>query len=155
MAAINQSNTGRSVIDDMNHYFREFRKEGICMGGHWESANTKSTVTKHMHNVRGREQLKLRLYNSTLCETPFNNRIEKNGLTKRLPTVWIFDNCTKIAKSLRNWRIENGKETVAWSHFCTALEFLLKDVRFHPRKASVHESKPIKHDMYFTKNRRW
>ncbi len=155
LAATNQSNTGRSVIDDMNHYFREFRNEGICTGGHWESANTKSTASKALHNIRGREQLKLRMYNSSLCNTPFNNKIERDGLVKRLPTVWVLDNCHQVSKSLRSWRVENGKETVSWSHFCTALEFLLKDIRFSPRKAVSGGRKPVKHGNFFTKNRRW
>jgi hypothetical protein len=154
LASISQSNTAKSVLDDMNHYFKVMKREGICTGGHWESANTKTIASKTTHNIRGREQLRLRLYNSTLCEKPFNNKIEKDGLFKRLPTIWILDNCPNMARSLKSWRMENGKETVAWSHFCTALEFLLKDVRFTPkRNIEPRKRKNDIHNRYFVGRR--
>jgi hypothetical protein len=151
LASTNQSNTGKSVTEDMNDYFLTMKREEICSGGYWESANTKSGASKASHNIRGREQLKLRLYNASLCGKPFNNRVEKDGVAKRLPTIWILDSCTKMARSLKSWRLENGKETVAWSHFCTALEFLLKDIRFAPRSGrKVIKRRPI-HSNYFNK----
>lgn len=149
-AAINQPNTGRSVLDDMNHYFREFKNQGLCSGGHWESANTKNKVFKS-DTIRGREQLRLRMYNSLLCEKPFNNRVEKDGLVRRLPTVWVLDNCRQVISSLKKWRMENGKPSNDWSHYCTAIEFLLKDVRFEPRIRSTAHRKPVVHNKYFTR----
>ncbi len=154
LAATKQSNTSRSVIDDMNRYFQEFKRAGMCTGGVWESANTKGGVSKSLHNIRGREQLRLRLYNSILCEVPFNNRQEKDGLVKRLPTLWVLNNCKQVGKSLRNWRIEDGKETVAWSHFCTALEFILKDIRFTPRRVTPVKRKQAKQVGYYSRSRR-
>jgi hypothetical protein len=154
LAAIKQSNTARSVIQDMNSYFKEFKKEGLCTGGVWESANTRSTASKTVHNIRGREQLRLRLFNSSLCKVPFNNLHEDKGLMKRLPTMWVLNNCTQVGRSLKSWRIENGKETEAWSHFCTALEFLLKDIRFTPRNQTPLKRKTASQVGYFNRNRR-
>jgi hypothetical protein len=152
-ASKNQSNTGRSVIDDMNGYFKEMKKQGVCTGGWWESANTKSVATKADNNIRGREKIRERLYNSSLCKVPFNNRIVRDRLEKRLPTLWILNDCSLMAKSLQKWRLEKGKPTVKWSHFCTALEFLMKDVRFSPRKQHIFKPKKVLHRKYFVTNR--
>ena len=153
LAGKNQSNTGRSVIDDMNGYFKEMKKQGVCTGGWWESANTKSVAAKADNNVRGREKIRERLYNSSLCEKPFNNRVVRDRLEKRLPTLWILDDCSLMAKSLQKWRLEKGKPTIKWSHFCTSLEFLMKDVRFSPRKQHVFKPKKVLHRKYFVTNR--
>lgn len=150
LAAIKQSNTSKSVIEDMNHYMRELKRNGDCTGGVWESANTKQLLTgsNPLHNLRGRDQIKLRLVNAAKCGKPYNNEIMEDGLKKRLPTLWLLNNCPEMANSLRSWRIEKGKPTKKWSHFCTALEFLAKDIRF---KARNIEQKPRKKKRYVHK----
>jgi len=153
LASINQSNTGRSVLDDMNFYFKEMKHNEECSGGWWESANTKSIASKSDHNLRGRDEIRRRLGNARLSGKPFNNRIEQDGLVKYLPTLWILDDCPLTADSIKSWRIENGKPTVRWSHFCTALEFLMKDIRFSPRKQITRQPKKYVHKQYYQTHR--
>jgi phage terminase large subunit-like protein len=126
-----QPNTGLSSLEDLNRLFAEYRKQGIGTGGHWQVWDTKSQ--------KGRDEIRKRLQNAALCGVPFNNEVKKDGITKRLPTIWILDNCTETIKSLKNWRREewgdrsslvtkDEKETPQqkWSHFCTMLEGLMK-----------------------------
>ncbi len=126
-----QPNTGLSSLEDINRLSSEYRKQGIGTGGHWQVWDTKSQ--------KGRDEIKKRLANATLCGVPFNNEVKKDGITKRLPTLWICDNCIQTNLSLKNWRLEewgnrsslvtkDQKETPQqrWSHFCTMLEGLLK-----------------------------
>ena len=126
-----QTNTGLSSLDDLNRLFAEYKKQGIGTGGHWQTWDTKSQ--------KGRDEIRKRLQNASLCGVPFNNEVKKDGITKRLPTIWILDNCVETIKSLKNWRREewgdrsslvtkDEKETPQqkWSHFCTMLEGLLK-----------------------------
>ena len=153
LASIKQSNTTRSVVDDMNHYFNQMKKNEECTGGWWESANTKSTVSKTDHNLRGRDEIRRRLANAALCERPFNNKIHQSGLEKRLPTLWVLNDCPLVADSLKQWRLEKGKPTVKWSHFCTALEFLMKDVRFSPRKQLAKKPRDYIHKRYYQTKR--
>lgn len=155
LAATKQSNTGRSVVQDMNRYFKYLKNDEICTGGCWESANTRTVTSKSIHNIRGREQIKLRLHNSILCKEPFNNRVIKNGVARYLPTIWFFKDCTKMIASIKKWRREGGKETKKWSHFCTALEFLAKDVRFTPGVLVKKDKKPIKQNSYFNSGYRY
>lgn len=122
-AAKKQSNTGLSVVDDLNRIFYELKKEGIGTGGYWTTWDTKST--------RGRDEIRMRLKNSKIVGTPFNN--------KGLPTLWILDNCRNIIESFKNWRIEQwasreseltkeSKDTPQekWSHFPLAIECMFK-----------------------------
>jgi len=136
-----QPNTGLSSLEDINRISAEFKRQGIGTGGWWQSWDTKSQ--------KGRDEIKKRLQNSTMCGVPFNNEVKKEGITKRLPTLWVCDNCLQTNLSLRNWRLEewgdrtslitkDHKETPQqrWSHFCTMLEGLLKrpevfQARFH------------------------
>lgn len=121
-----QTNTGTSVVGDLNHIFRVFKHEGLCSGGVWEGWDTKSTL--------GRDRLRERIINSETCREPFNNEQVENGQKKRLPTIWVFNHCKPVADSLHKWRLDKtGKPEQAWSHFCTALEAILKDERFRPR----------------------
>lgn len=120
-----QSNTGTSVVGDLNNIFRVYRNEGKCTGGVWESWDTKSTV--------GRDRIRERLMNAAICKEPFRNEVVKNDVHVRLPTLWIFTHCVNVAKSLQLWRLEGDKPAQAHSHFCTALEALMKDVRFKPK----------------------
>lgn len=139
-----QPNTGLSSLEDINRIFAEYRRQGIGTGGYWQSWDTKSQ--------KGRDEIRKRLQNATLCGTPFNNEVKKEGITKRLPTLWICDNCEQTVLSLRNWRREewgdraslitkDEKETPQqrWSHFCTMLEGLMKrpevfQARFHTKQ---------------------
>lgn len=125
LAVKTQSNTGTSVVEDLNHIFNIYRKEGKCTGGTWESWDTKSTV--------GRDRLRERLMNAALCKEPFKNEVVKNGIMIRLPTLWVFNTCVNTYRSLQQWRIEGEKPAQEHSHFCMALEALMKDVRFKPR----------------------
>ena len=120
-----QPNTGTSVVIDLNSIFRVYRNEGRCSGGVWEAWDTKATV--------GRDRVRERLMNAAICKEPFRNEVVKNGVHVRLPTLWLFKHCVQTAKSLQLWRLENDKPAQAHSHFCTALEALMKDVRFRPK----------------------
>tara|TARA_Y100000310_G_scaffold236502_1_gene239692 strand:+ start:9445 stop:11226 length:1782 start_codon:yes stop_codon:yes gene_type:complete len=153
LASIKQSNTTKSVIDDMNYYFKQMAKNDECTGGWWESANTKSTASKTDHNLRGRDEIRRRLGNALMCKRPFNNQTTSDGLFKRLPTLWILNDCPLVADSLKSWRLEKNKPTVRWSHFCTALEFLMKDVRFAPRTQAVRKPRKYIHKRYYQTSR--
>jgi len=131
LAAKVQPNTGLSSLEDLNRIFAVFKREGIGTGGYWQVWDTKSQ--------KGRDEIRKRLQNASLCGRPFNNEIKKEGITRHLPTLWILDNCVETVKSLKNWRREewerrsalttkDEKETPQqrWSHFCTMLEGLLK-----------------------------
>jgi len=141
-----QTNTGTTVVEDLNRIFYQLKKDGICLGGYWEPFDTKGT--------KGRDEIRLRLRNSTLVGKPFNNRIQKQGETRYVPTLWILSNCRDTAQSIKQWRYEehqlssqsaskDKKETPTqkWSHFCTALEGLLKDVRFRARRVGLQPKK--------------
>jgi len=134
--------TGKSTVELMNESFLELRRDGIGTGGYWEPFNTKGEV--------GRDAIKERLYNSLKVEKPFNNKVTDGGKTKILPTIWIFKDCRDTARSLKQWRLESWasnrqlatrdkkeKHAEKWSHFCTALEGLLKDKRFRPKRDSI------------------
>lgn len=133
-----QTNTGKTVVQDLNREFLRLKREGIGTGGYWEPFDTKG--------LKGREEIRKRLNNGLVVMKPFNNLMEHEGKQFRLPTLWICDTCPQTAKSLKQWRYEefmaremvnkDKKEVTAqkWSHFCTALEAVFKDVRFRPRK---------------------
>jgi hypothetical protein len=148
-----QPNTGLSSLEDINRLSSEYRKQGIGTGGHWQVWDTKSQ--------KGRDEIKKRLGNAALCGMPFNNEVKKDGITKRLPTLWILDNCVQTHLSLKNWRLEewgdraslitkDGKEKPQqrWSHFCTMLEGLMKRPEvFSARFSSRHVER--EHPQYF------
>lgn len=126
-----QPNTGLSSLEDLNRIFSVFKKEGQGTGGWWQAWDTKSQ--------KGRDEIRKRLQNASLCGRPFNNEVKQDGITRRLPTIWILNNCTETIKSLKNWRREEWEQRSAritkdeketpqqrWSHFCTMLEGLLK-----------------------------
>jgi len=138
LAAKNQVNTNTTVIEDMNHQFGCFKREGLGTGGFWQSWDTK--------NTKGRDKIRERLKNSVRVKNPFNNLHIKDGKKTRLPTLWIFGSCRQTAESLHKWRLEEWatskmshikepKEQPAQkhSHFCVAIEAILKDVRWKPR----------------------
>lgn len=157
LATKTQTNTGTSVLEDLNRIFWAYKKEGIGMGAYWESGDTKSTI--------GRDEIRKRLKNSALVGKPFNNMIDKNGKQRYLPTLWILDNCREFAKSIKSWRLEEWAKTSQlatkdmkdkpqqkWSHFCTSLEFLFKDRRFKAKPmlpSDLSMRKPINQSHYF------
>ena len=135
-----QTNTGTTVMDDLNRYFRMFKREASGTGSNWKSWDTTST--------RGREQIRLRLKNSVVCGKPFNNLQVTDRGRKFLPTIWILDNCQDVADYLRTWRYEEHKmrdaaatkdtekETIQqkWSHYPMVIEAILKERSFKPMR---------------------
>ncbi len=130
-AAIKQSNTGKSVQEDLNRIFFELKKERIGTGAYWQSWDTKSTI--------GKDEIRKRFKNARLVGKPFCN--------KGLPTLWILDNCRQTAlsfKSLRRdeWANRNmlitrdEKESVQekWSHFPDVYECIFKHQGFRARR---------------------
>ena len=129
-----QSNTGLTVIDDMNRFMKEFQKEGIGCGGYWDPWDTKST--------RGRDEVRKRLKNAKQCGKPFNNLHQVDGLMKRLPTLWIANNCKLVARSISQWRKDDkGEPEQRYSHFNVCIEAIFKDSRFRARRGDFQEKK--------------
>jgi phage terminase large subunit-like protein len=137
LAAKNQTNTSTSTIDDLNEYFWDFKKEGICGRHNFESWDTKATS--------GRDAVRNRLKWSKIVKRPFNNLHKEPGREFRVPTLWVLNNCKQTAQSLKQWRMEEWtrasdninrerKETPSqkFSHFCMCLEAAHKDSRFKP-----------------------
>uniref|UniRef100_A0A6M3KZ90 Terminase n=1 Tax=viral metagenome TaxID=1070528 RepID=A0A6M3KZ90_9ZZZZ len=136
LASTVQSNTGTSVLDDINRHFYRLRKEGYGSGGFWNTWDTKSP--------KGTDEIRKRLRNSVICGTPLNNAQKVNGQTIHLPTLWIFNTCKQTAMSLKSWRkkeYENKEMLVnndqpdransKWSHFVMCLEGILKHRGFN------------------------
>lgn len=158
LAAKKQSNTGMSVIDDLNRIFYELKREDICNGGYWTSWDTKST--------RGRDEVRKRLKNARLVGKPFNNKIIKDGRTVNLPTLWVLDNCEQTLLSLKSWKKETwanreslvtkdekDKPEAKWSHFCMCLEAAFKEPAFTISRfgnAFIKDHEPI-YKNYFTR----
>lgn len=149
-----QTNTGISVIEDINRAFYQLKKDGICQGGYWEPFDTKG--------IKGRDEIKKRLKNAVRVGKPFNNEIMEDGKRKLLPTLWISRECSETAKSLKHWRYEDWattkvimvkdrKETPVqkFSHFCSALEGVFKDNRWIPRQKKEFHVKPHRKPRYF------
>ncbi len=124
LAAKTQTNTGTTVVDDLNLYFREYKQEDICTGGVWETWDTKS--------LRGRDKLRERINNSKKVGVPNNNKILDNGRRVVLPTIWFLDTCKFTPQSVKQWRMGKTKPEQNHSHFPMCLEALLKDKRFRP-----------------------
>lgn len=138
LAENTQNNTGTTVIADLNSLMIEFRNEGLCAGAVFQTWNTKGT--------EGRERMRTRLANSVECGKPFNNRYTDNhGHTKYKPTFWVSHKCRDSIKSLANWSLEQWADNIQLvtkdrkevpaqknSHFCTALEAVLKEGAWLP-----------------------
>lgn len=122
-----QSNVNTTVVEDINDEFSKLKREGIGKGGYWESWDTKS--------VYGREEFKKRLKNSLKCKEPYSNIEEKDGVVTFLPTAWInYEKCPNVRKSIAKWSTNvKGEPEQLHSHFCTAIEAVLKDIRFKAR----------------------
>ena len=147
VAASTQVNTGLSPLDDINRQFGEYRRNGLCTGGFWQTWDTK--------NEKGRDAVKERLKNARLCGRPFNNRVVgKDGRETHLPTLWVLDNCQQTIYSFRNWRWqqwadrnslqtkdEKNKPEDRHSHFPITIECLFK----HPAFSVGHYKSFVPH----------
>lgn len=135
-----------SVLDDLNRNFHELKKEGIGTGGYWQSWDTKGE--------RGRDAIKERIKNSAALGKPFNNKINKNGATEYLPTIWVLSNCKISAESMKNWRWEEWANTnmaqskdskntpeQKWSHFNMVWEAVFKHPAFKPPTQRIGDSR--------------
>lgn len=143
LASKTQSNTGLSVVDDINRYMHELKKEGRGTGGYWTTWDTKST--------RGRDEIRMRLANSRLVGVPFNNQVKRNDRTEYLPTLWILDTCKNSIDFMYNWRKEqwtNREQALQkdnkdepqqkWSHFNMVWEGLFKEPSFSYKMIDRH-----------------
>ena len=142
LAGQTQSNTGRSVIQDLNSHFMDFKRDGIGNGGWWEPWDTKNPV--------GRDEFRMRLKNSIKAGKPFS----KSGL----PTIWFDQSCKQTILSMKSWRIEEwasreslltkdekDKPQQRFSHFPLSIECLLKRpeismAKFGQRHLAPHEA---------------
>lgn len=87
-----------TVRDDLNREFYNLRREGIGTGGEWRSWDTKGE--------RGRDAIRERLKNAKELKKPFTNKIQKDGVTIYLPTIWVLRGCKISADCMKNWRWE-------------------------------------------------
>ena len=148
LANENQSNTNTTVIQDLNKEFKEFKKSGFGTGASWGPYDTKYYVTKKGF-LRGRDNIKQRLINSSLVKKPFNNKVrDEHGFEKRIPTLWISSNCRVTLNSIYKWRVENGKPSQKWSHHCTALEGIMKEKRFKYQEVFYEDDMDIRRRKY-------
>ena len=85
--------------------------------------------------------------NSAECKEPYSNMREEDGVVTWLPTIWINrEKCPNVRKSVAKWSTNaNGKPEQAHSHFCTAIEAILKDIRF---KAKMNIQEYETHNPY-------
>lgn len=128
-----QVNTGLSPCEELNIHALTLKREGLGTGAYWQAADTK--------NERGIEELRKRLANALRVLKPRNNLNpnKEPGEPRYLPTIWFSDQCKLTIESLKNWRREewmdrNSKLTKdekdkpqqKYSHFCHAVEYLLK-----------------------------
>lgn len=134
LASANQPQTSTTVIQDLNVYFKTFKRQGFGTGGIWRPYDTKYHATRRGF-LAGRDNIKRRLINATKAKKPFNNLIlnERTGFKEVLPTLWISERCRVTLNSLYKWRMEDGKPSQKWSHHCTALEGIMKEKNFKPR----------------------
>lgn len=142
--------TVKTTIEDINECLADFKRQGICEGGYFTSGNTKGT--------RGRERIRNRLKNSLIVKKPFSNRADDYAdnpdvvnieRKQYLPTLWVFAPCKQVRLSLKNWRMEKGEPTQAYSHHCTGLEMLMKDSKFRPPVLEYERPKERQKIRYF------
>ena len=138
-----QSNTGLTVIEDLNRASLMYKKEGLGTGGYWIPWDTKST--------RGRDEVRKRLINSAKVGKPFNNKvINKHGNKEYIPTLWILDTAKLSARSMKNWRLEEWANNTAnatkdkketpqqkWSHFNMVWEAMFKHPACKPKRMNT------------------
>jgi phage terminase large subunit-like protein len=135
-----QPNTGYSVLEDMNNYFRLLRRnDEIGQFYSWDTWDTKSQT--------GVDKIKMRLNNSVICKKPFNNLVRMNGKDMRLPTLWILDNCRITVESFNQWRKEEwasrdallvkdskDKAQQKFSHFPMVFDGIIKSPVFDVKR---------------------
>jgi len=159
LAAETQTSTGTTTVEDLNDYFAELKREGIGTGGWWETWDTKGT--------RGREVIRERLKNAVDCKTPFVFKLGSERQTRYLPTLWISNRCSETGRSLKKWRLEthlrayrnvdkekSEKPAQKFSHYCTAIEAIFKDVRVRPPVVGYKPREPQRKE-YFKGQRRY
>ena len=159
LANTKQVNTNFTTIEDLNRYFSTFRKDGLGLGAHWMSWDTKGG--------RGREEFTKRLLNSIRVGKPFNNKVivgDGNlARTQLLPTIWISNNCKHLIESMKNWRREewgsrdmlsrnDPKETEQkkWSHFPITVESMLKSPIISNARWGTLDREPVQPKRYLT-----
>lgn len=131
-------NGSQTILDDLNDAFHEMKRESICMGGYFESWDTKGE--------KGRDEIRKRLKNAKLVGRPFNNTTIEKGEKVYLPTLWILSGCKLSAQSMRQWRWAEYTDTRTanqkgdkntpeqkWSHMNMVWEAIFKDPRFKVR----------------------
>ncbi len=120
-----QANTLTSTTEDINMHFHELRTEhGIGTDCYWEGWDTKAT--------KGRDEIQLRLKNAKKVGVPFNNTIiEKSGVKRRLPTLWICDSCPNFDNSIRKW---------SYDEWATAQTRAVNDAKPSPRQKYSHDN---------------
>lgn len=137
-----------TALDDINRAFRDLRKEGIGLGGYWDTWDTKGE--------RGRDVIRERLKNSKITGRPFNNEVRKDGRSHFLPTIWVLGHCKISAKSFRNWRWQEWADSKSamtkedknapeqkWSHFPMVYEAIFKEPAFKPPSRSRLVHRPV------------
>ena len=130
----NEVKDGWSVTQTLNHYFLNIKKENNeFKGAFFVGWDTKSR--------RGYDEVQKRLKNSLIVGKPFNNSVVRNGDREKIPTIWFFSSCKEHISSFKNARYDEwanrdqeekkeAKQNIIqrWSHFCMAIECLLKDL---------------------------
>ena len=126
-----------SVFEDLNRAFYQLKKDGVGLGGYWQTWDTKGE--------RGRDSIRERLKKSLVCGRPFNNKVVKDGVTSYLPTLWVLDTCKQVAECMKSWRweewasprdaaVKDKKNTPEqkWSHLNMCIEAVFKEQAFRP-----------------------
>ena len=102
LAQKKQPNTLMSVVDDLNRHFKQLRtEEGIGTRTYWQSWDTKDT--------KGRDEVRKRFKNASICGKPFNNKTRKHGRDKYLPTLWVCNTAPHFHKSIQRWSYDEFK----------------------------------------------
>ena len=131
----NITTVNRTARDEINSILREYGRLSFNKDTAFEAWDDKTTI--------GEDRVRERLINSKICGRPFNNTQKMYGVEKRIPTLWIGDNCRQHGLSLKNWKMEEwldrdaiitkdpkDKKESKWSHFNRTLECIFKDSRF-------------------------
>lgn len=153
LAEANKKDT-RSTLEDMNRSTYLCKHDGIGFGGTWQTWDTKGE--------KGRDEIRKRLKNSMIVGRPFNNKVQKEGQpVQYLPTLWILDNCKLTAKSIHQWRWEEHSSSGAlftkeaknkpeqkFSHFCTALEAILKEPAWKAPRRGPNMAPKMNYDRF-------
>ena len=88
----------KTTTMEINAFLRENGRLSFDKDTPFEAWDDKTTT--------GEDRVRERLINSKICGKPFNNMQKVDGVEKRLPTMWILDNCKQTALSLKNWKME-------------------------------------------------